>query len=515
MDANIVAAIISVTGSASLAAMGAIGAWYKKLSKKKDLATICTNLQTHPVMRITEDNALTVMCHDCIKCDLLNSIRGNVICIPTQQELRALLVRLQSEGHKVDIKSISDGVLLTREQISRSQEIETRAFPPATHGIIAKLVSTHANSLAIASDLFHCLYTVDQALPLVFDIFYVSTFAVLAQWAQTGNQLNGQLNGVCWKERSIGYCFGGNVTDAIRIMNPAVSLMQAALGIQDCCTFLVDAQHSILGCCGVQGCLGFAVSSLIGMQLATFQFGVEELPPTEDLRVLVGAPNVYCEQPHAHHFVRVLDKMGAQHRVIVFSTLVQLSLPTTYEVNVVLFMKVINQPGSINTAEPEASTVEDAHTRLAFLLSTLTHPVRRIAAGCEVDAQHAPVVAATMDGSPDLPYFAVKRLLHVQMGIPERRIRDVSARCDMKLQGDFLRASSLVYTWKNTRIVAEFYTIGVSTVALMSIHRPVSYKGEEDQPDRTSTTTSPPAHQQPVNPNSSCKLRCFPRLKRK
>lgn len=486
MDPNIIAAIISLAGSTSLAGMGAIATWYKNRSRKKSLAMTYAILQTHPVMRLNSDGALVVLCHDAVKCNLLNAIRVDVICTPIQTELLVMLRRLQMQGRNIEIKNIGDSVSLAREQIIRLQEVAARNFPEATQGVIAKLISTHANSLAIASDLFHCLYSAEQAIELVFDIFYVSTFTVLSQWAQTANQLNGQLNGVWWEEQCIGYSFGGNVTDALRILNPAVIIMHEALGSQDCCAVLVDDRNYILGCCGSQPCFGFSMANLIGMSLAAFQFGVEDLDPHEDLKIITSKDTSKLLESDTQRLVRVMDKTGMLVRAIVFSTVVQLSMPSPHEVSVVLFVKVDEQLScqSDNTAI-ECQAAEDAHTRLAFLMSTLTHPVRRVATGCSLESVFSPIVAATMDGSPDLPHFALHRLLHTQMGVPQRRICDVCSRCDMRLQGDLLRSSSLVYTWKNTRISAEFYKIGSKSSALMSIHRPLPHKERDAETMKT------------------------------
>ena len=123
--------------------------------------------------------------------------------------------------------------------------------------------------------------------------------------------------------------------------------------------------------------------------------------------------------------------------------------------------------------------LDDAHTRFAFIISILTHPVRRIATGCSLDNTCMPFVKATIDGSPDLPHFTINKLLHTQMCVPLRRIYDACARCDTRLQGDLLRCSSLIYSWQNITISAEFYRIGTTTSSLMTIHRPIALKAEE------------------------------------
>ena len=230
------------------------------------------------------------------------------------------------------------------------------------------------------------------------------------------------------------------------------------------------------------------------MSLTTFQFGVEDLDPREDLTTITSKDATKMLESNAYRLVRIMDKTGILVRVVVFSAVVQLSMPSIHNVSVVLFVKIEEQPsgqGDDDDAAIERRATEDAHTRLAFLMSTLTHPVRRVAVGCSMETVCSPVVAATMDGSPDLPHFAVQRLLHAQMGIPQRRICDVCSRCDMRLQGDFLKASSLVYSWKNNRVSAEFYKIGCSQGALMSIHRPLPR--EEREEETTKTTRKPDA----------------------
>ena len=509
MDPNIVAATISLVGSAALAGTGAIATWYKSKRRKKHMSVTYAKLYTHPVTQLEADRALEVMCHDTVKCNLLNAIRREVICIPTQNELKHLLGRLQRIQSIVDSETIGQSVSLVREQISREQEAAARKFPEATHTVISKLISTHAKSLAIASDLFHCSYSLAQTLELVFNIFYVSTFTVLSQWAQTANQLNGQLNGVWWNEKRIGYCFGGNVTDAIRILNPTVLLMHEALSTQDCCAVVVDRHDYILGCCGCEQCLGLSAGSLIGLPLAIFQFGVDDLSPREDLKTAIATDARESSSPSLHRFVRVKDKTGAIVHALVFSATVQLSLPTAQEVTVLLFVRSKEQTLE-KVYEVEHQVIEDAHTRMAFMISTLTHPVRRIAVGCTMDAAYCPLVAATMDGSPDLPHFAVHKLMHTQMDIPQRRVCDACSRCDVKLQGDLLRASSLIYTWKNSQISAEFYIIGNDMNALMSIHRPLATELEADKPKTEQTgSKSAIARSYALSPRSNKHTSCM------
>lgn len=479
MDPNVIAAIISVSGSASLAGIGAIATWYNKRKQKQNLKSMILLLKNHPVTTLNTNTSLLVMCHDSVKGDLLNAIQIAVICIPVQDELKTMLRRLELQGNLCDIKNINESVALTREQILRSQHNAAKKFPEATQEVIGKLITFHADSLAIASDLYHCLYAPWQVLELVFNIFYVSTLSVLAQWMQTANQLNGQLNGIWWKEKCIGYIFGGNVTDALRILNPTILSMHEAIGSHDSWVCLIDKHKTILGCCGIEPSLGHSAVSLTGMSLATLQLGVEDIDPNEDLKAYCGT-EISSQQGLnlINSRYRVLDKMGVETLTVCFSSSVQLSLPHSQNIKLVLFVKV--KCDEINCDESvDRLILDDAHTRLAFIISILTHPVRRIATGCSLDNTCLPLVKATIDGSPDLPHFAVNKLLHAQMGVAQRRIYDACARCDTRLQGDLLRCSSILYSWQGTTINAEFYKIGTTTNSLMSIHRPVLLKTEE------------------------------------
>ncbi len=500
MDPHVLAATISASGSVALAILGIARQIYRQRYSARSLQQVLRELKAHPVMRLEDDDALTVFCHDAVKADLMNAIRRNIVCIPTKRELESLLLRVHAQGSKLDAAFIEESVVLVRDQLHRCQEKEVSYFPVAIHCIIRRLTVLHCDSLSTASDLFTSSYSVGQLMELVFNVFYVSTFAALSQWAQTANQINGQLNGLMWEGRRIGYSFTGNVTDALRILNPALSLMHDALGETDSCVFLVNRSGAILGCCGSKACFGFSSQTLTSMSLSVLQLGLEDLNPARDLKCFqeeVGADSnddtVYRSFPIKAHDEKTWETTAFSFRVL-------LSSPEPHKVSVVLFVRNGLAEPRAEAQESEApelpaSSIEDAHTRLAFVMSALTNPVRRVALGCSLESG-VPLVQGVMDGSPDLPHFIPNRTLHAQMEVQQRRIHDMCKRCELRLQNDLLRSASLNYVWHSAFVVAEFYLIGKTQRALMTIHFPnnTALSAAAVQRQQTATASAPRAN---------------------
>ena len=459
-----VAAIISVCGSAALAGLGALAQWYRRRKKKQTVAQTLTDLQTHPVLFLEQDAALEVTCHDATKAALLNALRIAIICMPTRQELRILLSSLRTHASDLTCTQIEQAVGLAREQLQRSQQEALQGFPTETHAVVRKMITSHGDALATASDLFSTAYAPCRALELVFNVFYVSTFTVLSQWAQTANQLNGHLNGLLWEGRRLGYSFAGNVTDAVRILAPAVQLLQRTTRELDCFACLVSPCGVIEAACGSLPCVGYSSEALLGLTPSVLQLGLEGLSSEEDLRVLFQGD--LLESTRA--LVPVLSKSGQKNNFSVFVSQVRVALPESRLLRLSVFVREEDELG-------ESTASEDAHTRTAFLLSALTHPVRRVVVGCRSEPGTPHVVEAAVDGAPDLPAFAPQRPLHTQMEVAQRRVDDMCARCRLRLQSDLLRSATLSYSWHGSPVVAEFYLVGKEgpSEALLSIHRPV------------------------------------------
>ena len=130
MEPNVAAAIISVCGSATLAGLGALAQWYRRRKKTQTVAQTLADLQTHPVLFLEQDAALEVTCHDAAKAALLNTLRIEIICVPTRQELRILLASLRAHVSDLTCAQLEDAVGLAREQLQRSQQGALQGFPP-------------------------------------------------------------------------------------------------------------------------------------------------------------------------------------------------------------------------------------------------------------------------------------------------------------------------------------------------------------------------------------------------
>ena len=62
MDPNIIAAVISVSGSATIAIAGGLTTWYRSKRKKLEGRATLRELREHPVLSLEQDGAMLVTC---------------------------------------------------------------------------------------------------------------------------------------------------------------------------------------------------------------------------------------------------------------------------------------------------------------------------------------------------------------------------------------------------------------------------------------------------------------------
>jgi hypothetical protein len=463
MDANIIAAVISVSGSAVIASLGALMEWYRRKSKKRHGKQILNSLREHPVLTLEVDQAIVVNCYDDAKAGLLNAIRIRVVCQPVREELLAFLGGI-STGEVLTVAHVEHSLAALREQLVRAQGQAMMLFPEPTHSVVRKLIDGHAAALSTASDLCAVHYTALRLVEMIFNIFYVSTFSVLAQWSQTANQLNGHLNGLSWNGKLLEHSFGGTITDALRILQPCVLLMHDALEQTDSCLLVLNDRGVVEGSCGSEESFGYAPAALLGLPLTALQLNIGGLDAQNDLRAFHECTTWCARVP-----IRAGD--GAEQCCGICVSRVRFSSSNDRLFSVALLVRE-----SDAKANNDQEVVEDAHTRGAFALSALTYTSRRVMVGCRLKPNEPPVVSASLDGAPDLPTFSTLGFLHSQMSVGQRRIEDMRARCLLRLQCDLLRSASMTYTWRHLNTTAEFYLIGhgADKSALLSIHRPVS-----------------------------------------
>ena len=469
MDPHVATAAISVAGSVALGALSLARQIYRQRSSS--LAQILKAVKRHPVLRLEEDEALVVNCNDPVKAGLMNAIRSNVVCRPIKHELQKFLARVEGKDSP-DSEFVEEGVAILRDQLFHRQRAAAAEFPATIHSIIRRLLDLLQNSLATTSDLFRSSYDLGQVLELVFNVFYVSSFAALSQWAQTANQINGQLNGLSWDGRRIGYSFNGAVADVLRVLDPAMALMHEALRETDSCAFLVNDRGAVVGCVGTKNAFGYAEKTLTSMTLSVLQLGIEGLAPKDDLKLFQAELGRNSNDESMCRSLPVKSLDDSTWETIIFAVRIFLNYESnTHKISLVLFVRNRQLDRYEAGAEKETRDFEDTHTRLAFLMSALTNPARRVAVGCSLDGDSSLEVRAVLDDyGSDLPHFERGQHLHDQMQLHPRRLQDMCKRCELRLQNDLLRSASLSYTWQSTAIVAEFYLIGKTQSAVMTLH---------------------------------------------
>ena len=287
--------------------------------------------------------------------------------------------------------------------------------------------------------------------------------------------------------------FNGTVADALRILNPAMALMHAALKETDSCVFLVGDRGAIIGCVGTKNTFGYAEKTLTSMTLSVLQLGIEGLAPQDDLKFFQatlargpGEESLCRTLP-----VKLLDDSTWEATIFAVRLFMN-SSSTTQNVSLVLFVR--NRKIDSYDAERGANDLEDTHTRLAFLMSVLTNQAPRVAVGCSLEDDSSLKVRAVMDDEgADLPRFELDHELHDQMQLHPRRILDMCKRCELRLQNDLLRSASLTYSWQSTAIVAEFYLIGKMARAVMTLHCPNAVVPVADFTTTLRRASMPPA----------------------
>ena len=473
MDANVIAAIISASGSAVVAGGGVLAQWYRHRRKRRTFRQLLTDLQEHPVLSLESDGALSISCYDDAKSGLLNSIRVRVVCEPVRQELLSLLGLLRQATVTSTLAEMETTLTRLREQLLLSQKQAMASFPSQTHEVVRKLIATHAAALATTSDVFAARYDIQQVLELIFNVFYVSTFTLLSQWGQAANQLNGQLNGLSWEGKLLEYVFQGNTTDALRILNMSVGVVRECLGEAAGFVCIIDSAGAIAAVTsGSYETLGYEAHKLTGLSLSALQLGLDGLDSNADLRALI-TPEL--EAVHMELPLRSYD--GNILNVQIYVNRVRFTLPTPSHHFIAMIVGIDPQQA------PDASNHDDTHTRMAFYLSALTQPTRRAVAAGSYTPDAWVKVSAVQDGAPDLPNFQVGKHLHSQMEVPSRRIEDMYSRCVLRLQTDLLRSASLSYFWRHQRITAEFFLIGAKgNEVLVSVHRPMLASDETERP---------------------------------
>lgn len=496
MDANVAAALISVGGSAALAATGAAAQWVRRRKRKRTLSAVINELREHPCLSLSSESSIRIICCDDAKSDLLNALREAVLLRPVEQALSSALDGLSTHGSQLTAEDVEQAFGTVFDYIHREQLAQLNHFPTPCHDVARRLLETHRTALSPAVDLNAADFSPERLLEALFSVFYVATYSTASQWSQTANQLNGQLNGVVWKGRRLQYTFQGNVSDASRILGNVLGGMQDVLG-EDCIAAMVDASGRFESVTmSSNRLLGYRPQELIGKPLSALQLGISDLPSSGNLAALE------TSQQGAQMETRLRRADGQNASICVHVDQVILSVPQTRicKLAVFLFAAEHRDPSPVSadgsargtkqaqvaqdsfrretTPETESAEAgygnEDLHTRFALLVSALTHPTRRIMTGSfYMEADQPLVVSTVVDGAPDLPLLETGKLLHTQIGVIPRRVADACSRAGRRVQDDLLRSSTMSYAWRDVTLAAEFYLLGKpGSWAIFTIHRP-------------------------------------------
>ncbi len=286
MDPNVAAALISLGGSAALAALGTVARWAHRRKRKRTLNTVIAELREHPCLSLSANASIYINCRDKTKSALLNALREAVLLRPVEQALSSALDVLVSDEAKLTTEDVEQAFRSVFDYIHREQLAQLHQFPTQCHDVASRLLEAHRAALAPAVDLHASGFSPERLLEVLFSIFYVATYSTATQWTQTCCQLNGQLNGVVWKGCRLQYAFQGNVSDASRILGNMLAAMQDVLG-EDCIAALVDASGRFE--CVTTSCvplLGYRPQELIGKPLSALQLGIEDITVSRNLASL-------------------------------------------------------------------------------------------------------------------------------------------------------------------------------------------------------------------------------------
>ena len=208
---EVLAAIISVAGSAVLAA--ATGATSCYLSLRRGKGKDLSQLRQHPLFRLHEDVELQIVCSDPVRGSLFNYIKNHVILDPVQTEVRSLLGSwaddraLYSEAGN---GAVCDRLNRTLDNIVRLHTQRGREIGE-TEDIIAEILRPyHQITFRSIRDLMQTEYPPATLLALAVNLISSSLFTLLSDWNKRANMMNGHLNNLRWRGKLLRNVYQGS-----------------------------------------------------------------------------------------------------------------------------------------------------------------------------------------------------------------------------------------------------------------------------------------------------------------
>ena len=211
---EVAAALISVGGSFLMAC--GIEASRRYINWKKSKGKIITTLRGHPLFNMHHDLKLEITSMDAARNEMLNHIKDNVLLHPVQTNMSALLsgwtdtsihgCQRELVGDKLSnaLDAVVRTVVQECAQISCMSRIVTRLLHPLCNYTIPNI-----------KELIRSEYDGATLLTLSINIFYTSLFALIVEWNNCSNMLNGSLNNVTWKGHKLHSSYNGSVNSFI------------------------------------------------------------------------------------------------------------------------------------------------------------------------------------------------------------------------------------------------------------------------------------------------------------
>jgi hypothetical protein len=195
---EVAAALVSVAGSVFVA--GAMEGSRRYWNWRRSRGRVVSSLRTHPLFKMHEDIKLEICTLDAVRSDLLNHVKDEVLLRPVQEEVGTLLANWTDASiYRVPRGSVCEKLSAALESILRAHAQES-AQMLSIHVLVQRMLHPFSsNTVPSINELIRSEYDACTLLTLTVNILYTSLFALIVDWNNCANMLNGSLNNVTWK----------------------------------------------------------------------------------------------------------------------------------------------------------------------------------------------------------------------------------------------------------------------------------------------------------------------------
>lgn len=208
---EIIAAVVSVVGSACLGLSGFVYRKYCIKFEKRELKKQIKTLSSHELFNLTYQHEI-VCEYDNIRSLFFKDIQTELLYEITKQNINELLKKIKETGKEIDSYSTMEMYVLLRDfqdKLIDDQESYINKIPSKLQQIVNKLISPFKDALSKAIDLVHTDSNNYSILLQLLNVCTVIIHLIGSEWASIANQINGQLSGQLWKNHRIGYVYTG------------------------------------------------------------------------------------------------------------------------------------------------------------------------------------------------------------------------------------------------------------------------------------------------------------------